>query len=88
MSATSGGQRAGGLSARPVHARRLGSEVATLRAHGVSVITVQPTATDVDVMGRNAMDAARRVRTVEQAHASARARLEEPRVAEILADLA
>ncbi len=87
MSATSGGQRAAGLSARPIHSRRLSSEVATLRSHGVEVITVQPTAVDVTVMGRNAMDADRRAPTAEQALTSARARFAEPRIAELLAAL-
>ncbi len=87
MSATSGGQRAGGLSSRPIHSRRLSSEVATLRAHGVEVVTVQPTADDVAVMGRNAMDASRREPVANQALATARARFDDPRIAEILDEL-
>jgi NTE family protein len=74
-------------SARPLHARRLAREVATLRRAGTQVLTFQPTPGDVSAMGRNSMDPARRAATTESALASARDRLADPQVAERLAIL-
>ena len=75
MSATRRGHGPAWRSLRPVHAQQLAAEVKTLRARGIEVITFQPTPADVDVMGRNAMDAQRRVATTTSALASARARI-------------
>lgn len=71
-------------NARPIHARRLGSEVDLIRGAGSQVLTFQPTPEVVATMGRNSMDAARRVTTTAAALASARERLRDPRVAERL----
>ena len=75
MSATPRGHGAAWRSLRPMHSQQLASEVKALRSRGIEVITFQPTPTDVDVMGRNAMDARRRVATTASALASARTRI-------------
>jgi NTE family protein len=82
MSATRRGQRASLPSARPMHTHRLASEVKRIRAGGTPVLTFQPTPADVDAMGRNPMDAARRGAVTEAALASARTRLNDPSVAD------
>lgn len=87
MSATTAGLRAPRSAGRALHARRLAVEVKQLRRAGISVLTFQPTPADIAVMGRNAMDAARRVATVRAALESARARLADPAVADRLAVL-
>jgi NTE family protein len=71
-------------NARPVHARRLASEVDRLRRSGTPVLTFQPTPDVVSAMGRNSMDSGRRVTTTMAALASSRDRLADPRVAERL----
>lgn len=80
MSATTGAL--GGLrpTARHLHTRRLAGEVRRIRAASAEVLTFQPTPTDVDAMGSNAMDAAHREATTEAALTSARARLADPAV--------
>jgi NTE family protein len=82
MSATTAGQSTSRPNARPLHARQLAREVKRIRAQGTEVLTFQPTPTDVAVMGRNSMDASRREATTEAALASARARLQDPAVAD------
>ena len=59
----------------------LSREVTTLRRRGALVLAIQPRPDDRDVMGLNAMDGLRAARVVEQAAASARARLQRPEVA-------
>jgi NTE family protein len=71
-------------SARPLHARRLASEVELVRRAGTHALTFQPTPADVSAMGRNPMDASRRQATTAAALASARDRLADPNVAERL----
>lgn len=71
-------------NARPMHARRLASEVAHVRRAGTEVLTFQPTREVVAAMGRNSMDPARRVATTTAALASARERLADPLVTERL----
>jgi len=71
-------------SARPLHARRLAREIATLRRAGTQVLTFQPTPTDVAAMGRNPMDASRREATTTTALASARSRLADAAIADRL----
>ncbi len=85
MSATSGSRRSVLHGARVLHARRLSREVEQLRAAGITVLTFQPTSTDVAAMGHNPMDARRRETTTISALASARDRLADPAVAEQVA---
>jgi NTE family protein len=56
---------------------RLGQEVRRLRRTGTEVLTFQPGADDLAVMGRNAMDPDRLARVAEQVHASTLRRLSE-----------
>ena len=84
MSATTAGHAAWLPHTRPLHARRLASEVKHLKAAGQRVLTFQPTQAEVSVMGRNAMDAGRRKSTTKTALESARTRLADPSVAERL----
>jgi NTE family protein len=56
----------------------LAREVARVRRGGVPVITFQPTAADLAVMGLNAMDASRGAEVTTQVRASAARRLERP----------
>jgi NTE family protein len=53
----------------------LGREVARIRKSGTPVITFQPTAADLAVMGLNAMDASRRVEVTRTVRDSARRRI-------------
>ena len=87
MSATRRGHGPAWRSLRPLHAQQLATEVKALRSRGIEVITFQPTPADVDVMGRNAMDAQRRVATTASALASARARIAGPDMTRRLAAL-
>lgn len=83
MSATRAGHRASRPNARRLHAHQLAREVRRLKSSGSSsteVLTFQPTASDLDVMGRNAMDSSRREATTEAALGSGRARLADPAV--------
>lgn len=52
---------------RQAAGRRLGSEARRLRAEGIEVILIQPTAQDLEVMGGNLMSSARRHEVVETA---------------------
>ena len=81
MSATAASLMTTIPSARPMHARRLASEVKRIREAGTEVLTFQPTPADVTAMGRNPMDAKRRGPTTETALDAARARLTDPQVA-------
>ena len=56
----------------------------SLRRAGTHVLTFQPTPEVIAAMGRNSMDAARRVATTTSALASARERLADPHVADRL----
>lgn len=56
----------------------LAVEITRLRAHGVTVVTFQPDAGDIRVMGLNAMDPARRAAVVRRARATTFRRLEKP----------
>ena len=76
-SANSAGRRlAGAVLAR---------EVRAIRASGTPVLTLQPTAADVRVMGVNAMDPARRTAVARQAFESAQRRLADARAADLVA---
>jgi NTE family protein len=53
----------------------LGREVARVRRHGTQVLTFQPTAAEVAIMGFNAMDESRRAPVTRSSYESARRRL-------------
>jgi NTE family protein len=80
-----------GVGLRPdlgvrLHMRRVvAAEVRRLRRAGSTVVVLQPTAPDLDVMGFNPMHGGRIAEVVESVAASTRARLErQPHVAELL----
>jgi NTE family protein len=72
------------LPARRLCQFYLGQEVARIRRRGVPVLTFQPTGQDLQAMGMNAMDPARRRPVTEQARQSARKKLERDDVRSIL----
>jgi NTE family protein len=55
------------LQMRQAAGRRLGAEAKRLRAAGVEVVLIQPTAHDLDVMGGNLLSARRRHQVIETA---------------------
>ncbi len=67
--------------ARSLHRWRLAAEVQQLRRTGTKVLTFQPTAAELDAMGRNPMDPGRREPTTIAARESTRSRLAEQTVA-------
>jgi NTE family protein len=77
------------LVGRLTHRATLQREVAGLRRKGRSVVTFQPGAEDLAVMGggANALDAGRRDRVARQARESTLRRLDGPRLREALAAL-
>jgi NTE family protein len=86
MSATTGARRTirPGMGGRTWSSLALGDEVRAMRRSGTPVLTVQPTAGDLRVMGINAMDPARREPVARQARESAQRRFEEARAADVL----
>jgi hypothetical protein len=62
-------------AARRVARFALVREVGRIRRHGTPLLTFQPTATDLEVMGINAMDPSRRADVTRQVRDSARRRL-------------
>ena len=66
---------------------QLDREAVGVRRRGTPVLALQPTPEVASIMGLNAMDAGRRVATVEAAYESTRRRLERADVAERLARL-
>jgi NTE family protein len=77
------------LVGRLTHRATLQREVAGLRRKGRSVVTFQPGAEDLAVMGggANALDAGRRDRVARQARESTLRRLDAPRLREAVAAL-
>jgi hypothetical protein len=77
------------LLGRLTHRAALQREVARLRRAGRTVVTFQPGAEDLAVMGggANALDAGRRDRVARQARESTLRRLGSPRLRESLAAL-
>jgi NTE family protein len=61
--------------ARMLHAGYLRAEVARLRRRGAAVMVIEPTAADLEVMGRNPMDASRLAAVTRQVRASVAERL-------------
>jgi NTE family protein len=57
----------GAAAIRSASGRRLGAEAKKVRAQGAEVVLVQPTATDLAVMGRNLMATKRRQEVIETA---------------------
>jgi len=73
------------LAPRLLFRATLARETRAVRRRGTAVVTIQPTADDLRVMGVNAMDP-RRVRDVEaQARASTRARISDGSLGQLLA---
>lgn len=76
-----------GAAARSISGRRLGSEARKLRAAGVEVVLIQPTAEDLAVMGVNLMSRRRRHEVIETARRTVAEQLREARNRERLAAL-
>jgi NTE family protein len=72
------------LPARRMCRLYLGQEVARIRRRGVPVLTFQPTAADLSVMGLNAMDPQRRAPVTRKARESALRKLERADVRDLL----
>jgi NTE family protein len=63
-------------------------EVRAIRAAGTQVLILQPTAEDLEVMGPNAMNPARRTSVAKQARTTTLQRLTHPAAADLVARLA
>jgi NTE family protein len=88
MSISSSGVRvAADQPARRIARYALGREVARVRRAGTPVLTFQPTAPDLAVMGLNAMEESRRAPVARTAYESARKRLQSSSVRDRLAIL-
>ncbi|HEX8856109.1 MAG TPA: patatin-like phospholipase family protein [Thermoleophilaceae bacterium] len=74
-------------AARSLSGRRLGSEAKKLREAGTSVVLIQPTAEDIEVMGPNLMSTRRRHEVIETAIRTVREQLREPGVRGLLRKL-
>lgn len=85
MSGTRSALRGGWTGARPLHRATLAREVRALRRGGTRVLVLQPGPEVVAAVGPNSMDASRRRRVTEVAHASVRAHLASDRVSDRLA---
>jgi len=73
---------------RAAMGRRLGREARRLHARGVRLLLIQPEAEDLEAMGINLMDPARRADVLDTAIRTVERRLNEPDASEVLADLA
>jgi NTE family protein len=72
---------------RDASGRRLGHEAKKLRAEGTEVVLIQPTGTDLAVMGRNLMGTKRRNEAIETARHTVAEQLREPAVRAALSGL-
>jgi NTE family protein len=72
---------------RAAAGRRLGHEAKKVRAAGTEVVLIQPTAADLEVMGRNLMSGRRRHETIETAVRTVAKQIRRPEVAEKLSGL-
>jgi NTE family protein len=72
---------------RQTAGRRLGSEAKRLRAAGVEVVLIQPSVSDLDVMGANLMSSRRRPEVIETAVRTVTERLRESPLGARLAGL-
>jgi NTE family protein len=73
--------------ARSANGRRLGHEAKKVRAQGKEVVLIQPAAEDLELRGLNLMDPSRRQRVIELATRTVGEQLQDPLVADLLADL-
>ena len=72
---------------RGANGRRLGYEAKKVRRSGAEVVLIQPTAEDLQTMGRNWMSAKRRQDVIETAARTVAAQLREPPLRDALAEL-
>jgi NTE family protein len=72
---------------RTANGRRLGYEAKKVRAQGKELLLIQPTDEDLQLMGRNLMDPARRHQVIERAAGTVAEQLRDPLAADLLADL-
>ena len=88
MSVARGASRLGpGMALRHIARLSLAREVAALRGRGITVMTFQPTAADLEVMGSDSLDPAVAGPVARQVRATTRARLDRADVRERLAVL-
>jgi NTE family protein len=95
LSPLSSRERVGGLhpfdrfgdASRAANGRRLGHEIKKVRRYGTDVVVIQPTAADLEVMGRNLMSSERRQLVIETATRTVREQLNKPEIRAKLADL-
>ncbi len=88
MSVARGASRLGpGMALRHIARLSLAREVAALRGRGITVMTFQPTAADLAVMGSDSLDPAVAAPVARQVRATTRARLDRADVRERLAVL-
>jgi NTE family protein len=76
-----------GALSRGANGRRLAHEARKVRRHGTEVVTIEPTAEDLEVMGRNLMSAKRRQQVIETAERTVLEQLRRPGTRELLRDL-
>jgi NTE family protein len=76
------------IGSRALAAWVLEREVRSIRANGTPVLVLEPTAEDLEVMGNNAMNPARRSAVAEQARLTTIQRLTHPAAADLVARLA
>jgi NTE family protein len=76
------------IGSRALAAWVLEREVRNIRASGTPVLVLEPTAEDLEVMGNNAMNPARRAAVAEQARLTTIQRLTHPAAADLVACLA
>jgi NTE family protein len=76
------------IGSRALAAWVLEREVRSIRASGTPVLVLEPTAEDLEVMGSNAMNSARRAAVAEQARLTTIQRLTHPAAADLVARLA
>jgi NTE family protein len=76
-----------GALSRGANGRRLAHEARKVRRLGTEVVTIEPTAEDLEVMGRNLMSAKRRQQVIETAERTVLEQLRRPGIRELLRDL-
>jgi NTE family protein len=76
-----------GALSRGANGRRLAHEARKVRRLGTEVVTIEPTAEDLKVMGRNLMSAKRRQQVIETAERTVLEQLRRPGIPELLSDL-
>jgi NTE family protein len=76
-----------GALTRGANGRRLAHEARKVRRLGTEVVTIEPTAEDLEAMGRNLMSAKRRQQVIETAERTVLEQLRRPGTRELLRDL-